>query len=411
MSDVLFIIGSFTIGGIQSNFVRLFKELKSNSNITVLLLANKIDQNMFDELKRHAEVIYLDSIVKFKIGGSSAINHSVYLDKEKVLSMFGDTVSIIHSVDSETLVVGEKISKILNAKLTVGSYHPRELTWMTKGGWYFRGVQQKILANLSNKNIFYCNDDIAEYSLKFRNKLSCLPEAVVIPLAIADNIRVSPHFDGNKIISIGRLVEWKSYAKHMINILDEINIGKQFPYEYHIYGTGPDEEKLRKISSKSKSKIVFHGNLDYSKFSEVLEDSFVFLGCGSALMEAASLGVPAIYGIESAMTPETYGFYSEVAGTNIGENNVNLCRVSYQEVFERLNSMSKEEYYLLSDREYLKSKNFMADTIAEKWLDHFDVAEHIAVPVQYSHLKYFISNFLWNTLNKVKVLKDRGSRY
>lgn len=107
------------------------------------------------------------------------------------------------------------------------------------------------------------------------------------------------------------MVDFKTYNKHIINILDEINhLG--YNLEYYIYGDGPERFFLEKLA---KTKIHFKGSID---LPNILNNAFLFVGSGTSIIEASAGGIPSIIGIESEDRPYTYGLFS------YNENNLHL---------------------------------------------------------------------------------------
>jgi 1,2-diacylglycerol 3-alpha-glucosyltransferase len=124
-----------------------------------------------------------------------------------------------------------------------------------------------------------------------------------------------------RIVSIGSLVDFKTYNEHIIRSLPSLI--KSVPYlHYDIYGTGPQENFLKDLATKLgvEGVVRFHGEIEYSRLPNALDNSALFVGSGTALIEAAAMGVPALIGIESIKTSDTYGFISDIDGFSYNEN-------------------------------------------------------------------------------------------
>ncbi|MDP3927433.1 MAG: glycosyltransferase, partial [Bacteroidota bacterium] len=134
----------------------------------------------------------------------------------------------------------------------------------------------------------------------------------------------------SRIISIGNLVGFKTYNMHVIHALPKL-IEIYPAITYDIYGLGPNEEFLRGLVKKLHLNDVvrFHGEVEYSKMENILRNSSIFIGSGTAILEAAALGVPAIIGIESIEEPLTYGYISEIKGLSYNENVPYVAKVAF----------------------------------------------------------------------------------
>lgn len=411
---ILFIIGSFTIGGIQSNFLRVFSELSKHKDIHVLILTDKVDFDMFQKLELLVKVVRYDLISlisKTKYCNRCSINHSLPLSPSKIKRQFNG-ISVIHAVESETLYTGYIVAKYLGARLTVGCYHPREFTWKTKSNFYFRRIQNYILESLSPKNIVYMNEDCATLTQNDKGGRFYSTNPVIIPLSIIKPTRlIKADKNSIKLVSVGRLVSFKSYNEVLIRIIDEVNHITGRDFEYHIYGTGPEEKKLKELAKIVKAKVIFHGDLDYSKFPEVLEGAFAFIGIGSSLLESASFGIPSIYGIDSEIRDLTYGLFSDVPGANVGEQDPKLPRKKISKLIYQLSILNDHEYDELCKKERHATKPFLVSSISNQWEVFFDNSQPLKNGIRFSKIHYFFSSLLWNGLNLIGVLDDRATRY
>lgn len=404
--SVLFILGSFTLGGIQSNFVRLLPYLiEKNISVGIFLLTDKIEDAFIPYLK-DVEFYFFKNYIPlpfFSIINSSAILHSLSLDNKKIHKRLSNFTHL-HAVESESMVIGDKLASVLNIPLSVGCYHPREFTW-SASHYYFRHIQKTLYKLLPIKNRVFFNDDVL-----LNTVLESQCSGTVIPLTIQD---ISPVYGdpiSKKIVSIGRLVSFKTYNEHLIKSIDLINERFETNYEYHIYGDGPTRDYLEGLASQVTSKVVFHGNVPYSKFQEILEGSLLFVGVGSALLEAAATGVPCMYGIDSMEEPLTYGYFHEVPGTNLGEVDVSLNVTSYVDFFNSfLIDINLGKYKSLCNKEIEKASSHSLPNVSNLWLNLFlDSKMH---HFSYSKFRYFFSNILWLTFNVLKLRSDRSSRY
>jgi glycosyltransferase involved in cell wall biosynthesis len=404
----LFLLGSFTMGGIQSNFVRLLPYLiERKQSVKVLVITDKVEPSFMPFLEG-VDFLYYKDYLPLRGGvNSSAILHSLAFFSRRLKDVLSD-VQCIHAVDSETLILGLQLSRQLKVSLSVGCYHPREFTWDAKG-FYFRKAQKEIYKVLPSMNRIFFNEEVFNETRAYYQCRNFGGE--VIPLGIRGGVSASTSGVGsNRIVSIGRLVGFKSYNQHVINTIDFINEKYGRDFEYHIYGDGPNANYLYNLAQGVRSKVVFHGSVPYSEFNRVLEDAFLFVGCGSALLEAAAAGVPCMYGVDSVKEPLTYGYFHDVPGTNLGEADPKLKMLTYDDFFSNLLTKDMINIYCqVSEREKQKAVGFSLKEISTKWIDSFSQSK--LVDISYCRWRYFFSNVIWLALNYFGVRSDRRNRY
>ena len=128
----------------------------------------------------------------------------------------------------------------------------------------------------------------------------------------------------------------------------------------------PDMKK--KISEQGLQKhINLKGILDYDRFSEVVSSYDIFIGSGSAIVQAAGLGVSAIVGIENTASAETYGFLAELDGFSYNEDGLYAKR-PIVEVLQSYSELPTDARVSLSQRHIDKAKEFSM----AKCVDNFD---------------------------------------
>ena len=89
--------------------------------------------------------------------------------------------------------------------------------------------------------------------------------------------------------------------------------------------------------------VILKGILDYNKFNEVVSLANVFVGNGTAVLEAANLSVPSIVGIESCEDPITYGYISDIEEFDYNEFIINKRTIKFNLLLENLFSGGKDE--------------------------------------------------------------------
>lgn len=180
---------------------------------------------------------------------------------------------------------------------------------------------------------------------------------IQLPVDLASFQAVKRRPEKYKIVSVGRLNDYKTYNILMIEIVRRL-VDEGYDATYHIYGEGPYHEKIEAEVHKYslEDRVHLHGHLNYEKFPGVLRDAYAFVGMGTAAIEAASAGVPVVYSPPRDMEGVTHGLLHQFDLTELGgfAQDTNPQRRVY-DVLKNLVKLEVEEYQL----ECLKSSEAM----------------------------------------------------
>jgi 1,2-diacylglycerol 3-alpha-glucosyltransferase len=223
------------------------------------------------------------------------------LSNKKIIKTLN--IRYIHVIDEITLVTACRFRDILTTPpvISVGVYHSKLFTWGNSfDSRYFYSHPKKIFSSfLPSDNILFFNQASLDIAISYFKK--SFPNSPVIPIGVVDNIKPLPDerpFIKGKIVSVGRLVEFKSYNENVIRAIYELK--EQCALDYYIYGDGPNEKNLKKLVSKLGLKEKVH-----------------FMGSGTSIVEASALGVPSLVGVESS--DKTVGMFGEISGFDYNE--------------------------------------------------------------------------------------------
>ncbi|WP_434458543.1 glycosyltransferase family 4 protein [Stutzerimonas urumqiensis] len=352
MARVLLVLGGLGMGGVETYMVRLARELNlQGHHIDVVLLSSKADAELLSKLSEVAEIFVHE---KFSfLASSSWINSCIPFNS--LVDRFYD---IVHVVDIMTLGFVYFNRKVISfSSLSIGIYHSKEISWWRNRSCYFRGR----LVELYDKNVDLMlspSESVALLASKLTG--ASVADISILPLGVELEAYKSaiPSKSSHRIISVGRLVDFKTYNKNLILSLAELR--ESAPYEYYIYGEGPERKSLEALSiSLGVSDFVhFKGEVEYSELKNVLNGAFCFIGSGTTIIEASAAGIPSVVGIESMEQPLTCGYFSDVEGFSYNERDATTSRVGIVDVIKKLNEMSDDEYMACSRRHRLKAAQF-----------------------------------------------------
>lgn len=377
MQSILLIYGSLNMGGIETLIVRMSKAFAERGiSVSLLLQSRAGNVELIRELNGFAKIIYLDELVKVKLTyleKASFLNWFLPLSSRKVKLLLSD-IEHVHVFESLGLVAFARLIGISKTRhrVSVGVYHQFEYIYSKFKQKYFVDVIKKKFSKIcTEKNVIFFNE-ISKVTLAKETGLDfsespLLPIGIDIPKIEEGKVRSA---DRLKVVSVGRLTNFKTYNFHFLKTLEQLREEKIF-LKYHIYGTGDDESKLvAEVRRRDLSEqVTLHGALDYSNFQQVVSDAFLFVGSGTALIEAAAYGVPALIGIESQPDDQTYGFLHETTGQSYHEAGLPFEKHEFKFFYDKLSRLSYEEYLDVCSKSSCRAKEFSIQIFVDKFID------------------------------------------
>lgn len=303
--------------------IRMAREYQQrNITIKVIVLYDNFSAEHLNDLEKYADVLFIkDFGANFfsYFSKSQMFPFIINLKNNKIKELIGNE-STLHVMGVFGYILAKRIQKIIpRLKITVGVYHQNEFMYDSFPCFFNRWVYDEMAQLNCNYFIFFNNSMRLAYSKYFKDDFVNSP---LLPIGIPKKkgIFIQKEYIPRLIISVGNLVGFKTYNKHIINILPRLlNIYPDI--QYHIYGVGEELNKMNELISSLKlnNYVSIKGILDYNKFDEIVSQANVFIGNGTAVLEAANVGVPSITGIESCELPVSYGFVSDIEGFDYNE--------------------------------------------------------------------------------------------
>jgi glycosyltransferase involved in cell wall biosynthesis len=199
-----------------------------------------------------------------------------------------------------------------------GIFHPRAY-FLDGEDRLRRAINRMILANFRNDQLVFMNTDSRDTHARWSGR--DFASSPILPLGITE--RPAAYVAGSnpdfRVASVGRLVSFKEFNLEIPRMVAELR-AKGVPISWHIFGTGELEAQIRaSIDELAIGEWVkLRGNLPYADFSAEMLRFDAFVGMGTAVLEAAMLGIPSIIAIDSEGA-RTYGFVQDVPFGNVGE--------------------------------------------------------------------------------------------
>jgi glycosyltransferase involved in cell wall biosynthesis len=320
---MIFIANVLTMHGGSTFLLRVCREYhRRGLPVAVLVIFPKVDKVLYEELAKYAKIIELRFYAwDFGLLLRSQFSTFVPVFWSKLLSDLKAFGSSVHVMGVFGLFFAFRMRRNNPSfRVSAGVYHQNEYMFEAGSSFFVRCFRRCFDSLLPEEMLFFNQINPKDYGVFFKRDFS---SSLVTPIGIdlpkpSSDIFWNP--EKNKLISVGNLVPFKTYNKHAIQIIADLSA--TYPdVTYDIYGVGSEESFLKDLAKKLnvQDKVRFHGAMPYSDFAEVVSRASVFVGSGTALVEAAALGVPALIGIESIPEPETYGFLSDVPGFSYNE--------------------------------------------------------------------------------------------
>lgn len=314
-NKIIMIYHQLSLGGIETLIVRTANHFSSlGISITIFARSGELEAELSPAIK----------IVKFD--RYREIWSSELKDCGKTL---------ILAFDPLTFMVAKKLQRAIQkkigrkSKLHAGIFHPRTLGWPGDPR-PVRWLNQTIF-KLAQKDEFYFMSDAVKISSEKILGATAINRIVRIPMkySVSAKIQVKESKSRLNIISVGRLVEFKSYNRHIPRIVANL-LSKGVDVCWSVWGDGDDRDYIEGLIKHYKvdGSVILMGELPYSKFSSEVSASDLFIGMGTAALEAAGMGVPTICCVDQ-MEDSCYGFLHEAPQDTIGEQ---VSEFSYRHI-------------------------------------------------------------------------------
>jgi glycosyltransferase involved in cell wall biosynthesis len=397
---MLFIYGALSVGGIETFFVRMAKERKKlGLSTTVLLLSEPeaSDKLLLEEMKKNAKVIFPHDLFSLITGFSRRFPLLAPVKKDTLLALFED-IDQIHVFDGMHGLLGSRLNELAdkNVPITVGFYHYIKYLWGGDRVAHFEKLNRKfVFEYLPQEALIMFSEGVRE--LYRKNKKINFDKAQTFRLGVVDKKKVNLSGECNtplKIIAIGRLVEFKTYNIYMLDVLNTLR-EKGLSVRFDIYGDGPLKVKIQEKIDKLKLNdlVSMKGTLEYSKFDQVVSQYDLFVGSGTAIIQAASLGVPSIVGVENVIQPKTYGYFSDVYQYEYNLKGLNLPLISVEKMIEVYFSMNESERFKLKQA-HLDSIEDFTNEACQKSMDSLKNIKMPKHPFRFNRWVYELSRVL-----------------
>ena len=331
----MFFADGMNIGGIETLLVRMANQI-SRLGYSVIVVAH--DGPCLQSLDKSVTVFKTEH-------GPSSFSQ---LRKVPLNDLAEKTKVFIWAATPYTLVSIYKYQRHLYHRNNIESVSVSGIFGPMRAIWGLRHLYAKIehllvLGWLPNDSVYFMSEAVQKtYVEQFGDHFANWP---IHKLTLDQSgWNWQPHErDVLKVVSIGRITKFKPYNFGALDVVQSM-IEQGIPVSWDIWGHGEEAELLHEAIRKRRLSeyVTFHGELPYSQFNKIALEADLFVGMGTAALEAAQMGIPTVVAITWSKLG-TYGFLHQCPADSIGEYCIDTEEANLIDVISSYSKYSKDE--------------------------------------------------------------------
>ena len=310
--EVVMVYRGLQVGGIETLIVRLSEYLVSEGFHVSLVAANGPLAKLLD-----TRVFFYEVAADFDHMNLSALFVKRISPSAQAIVMSFDPLSrfMMEYCLSRYYASGE-LKDIVHVS---GIFHPR--AYFNEDENFLHKKLNIFLARiLRNQGLYFMNTacrDSHAAPLKLNQSEGSI---VRIPVKISKASWEPGVLTDVKIIAVGRLVNFKAYNFGLLDIAEFFS-RQDTNVTITIYGDGEQHDTLNhEIQARGlETTVRLAGTLNYFDFAAEVLKYDLFVGMGTAALEAAATGIPTLVALDNERT-ECMGFIHELPAGFIGEH-------------------------------------------------------------------------------------------
>ena len=336
-TEILLVYGSLRTGGIETLIVRIANFLVSSGvSVSVCCAAGG---GLDFTLDSQVNVIFYRETIDLM---QSIQDQYKKRTSSGLLVMSFDPISAARALMVEALLAkGQQVAHLS------GVFHPR--AYFMTGERKDRIYLNYLLARaVGESRLFFMNKECRDsHANRWGIDLSSSP-ILALPINLADATWQPSDNAIVRVVSVGRLVDFKTYNLGVARVVRAC-LDRGIEVSWDIYGDGPlqisilEEIKANEVNSH----VRLMGVLDYSSFSAKVAEYDLFVGMGTAALEAAMVGVPTICATVDQAT-RCYGYLDDLPFGNVGELQANPPTQELVDLIQDYSASGQAQRTLLS---------------------------------------------------------------
>ena len=349
-TQIIFVQDKFYLGGIEILELKLVDELTRHGLDTVL--ASRANDTLDAPNAVRARFVHQ--------GYPDFLSRTLELLSESTKKVIFVSLHPTAAIASE--IAGRQIRSRNGDRISVHHFH-----WVSHSRAFFfsnrklvRWLLQRLFLLLPVNSTYFMNDAarIAHQTF-WQRSLVDYPVLRIVgrePSAkYVKSSKVTNHSNKSachklRIVSVGRLVPFKSYNVYAPIIIRKLR-DAGIDATWDIWGYGPDEAV---IASKAKEYKVndfvkLRGKLPHELFDKTVSSYDLFVGMGTAVLEAAKTGTPVCVAVEN-QRDACYGHLSEVPIDSVGDRVVGFHERKLYEALSAFAAKSSQEQSTIGEK-------------------------------------------------------------
>ena len=301
---ILFLVTTLGLGGIETFVLRVAGQLsRSGFSIHVWVLSNSTDALLLEKLKTVATVRILG--VRPPLG---------LVWRPRAPCSLGNFDLIFCSGRNTLLFAAVNNASRVPLRVVTGVYHQAE--YIPSRPVLRDRVAAKLFNALPVSNVVFCtdgcrDDHASHFGTHFLSS-SVMPLYLDVPRT---HCVVRPVLDVLHMLSIGRLVEFKTYNLQALHAIYELR-QRGMKVCWTVVGDGPMKNKMIQLAAELQisDQVRFLGERPYDQLEAYYLACDVYLGAGTTILQAASYGCVVICSVDGEKSWNTSGFLHDRVG-------------------------------------------------------------------------------------------------
>lgn len=259
-----------------------------------------------------------------------------------------------------------KHNKVHGARGCVTILHPRDFMRETEQKHVH--LMNKLAAHaIGLRNLVFMNEQCRQTHSAFFSRDLSANAIVPVPMDRREaRWSAQQELGPLRIVAVGRIVDFKAYNFALPRILTDLE-RKGYKIACDIFGYGAEEPKLVRtiLDAEAGHLVSFKGPIALEDFDSIVSNYNLFIGMGTAAVQAAQLGVPTILAIVD--DPDgTHGFIQDAPFGNLGEQDSRVLRQDLGAMIEAYLQAGPVERQGLSDAGIAYANRYVADNYVEQ---------------------------------------------
>jgi len=389
--------GMWRPGGIQSIIIRILERQQSDCVWVVCDAENSVG-------------VRKDKIIDVKtaIEGSlpQITNHNTAMLN---IIAFGPSAAAISCLVEQN--ISRRYSEIAT-RIVVSVLHPQEFM-MKEEKRHLHYLNRLLGLLVGPSRLVFMNEQCRDSHSAFFSRDLSANAIVPVPIDGREPRWTAPKIPGPmRTVAVGRIVDFKAYNFALPSILTGLE-RNGYKVTCDIFGYGAKEPKLvRTIQDAGASHLVsFKGPIPLEAFDNIVSNYDLFIGMGTAAVQAAQLGVPTILAIVD--DPDgTHGFIHEAPFGNLGEQDGRVHRQGLGAMIEAYLHAGQAQRQGVSDAGIAYANRYVTDNYVEQLTTHAVARTGMSRHLAAAYCRFYIwmarDNWLRAVVRSVRQLASGG---